>query len=71
MNYHFGGVILVLIGTLTSLVSMGLVPLSISCIHSALPIAMGELWSGYLLPHATLTTQQWLAIAIGLVPLSI
>jgi len=61
-NYHYGGIALVLIGTLTSLVSMGLVPLSISCIHSALPIAMGELWSGYLLPHATLTTQQWLAI---------
>jgi len=61
-NFYYAGIALVLIGTLTSLVSMGLVPLSISCIHSALPIAMGELWSGYLLPHSALTTQQWLAI---------
>lgn len=62
MNFHYSGILLVLIGTLTSLVSMGLVPLSISCIHSALPIAFGELWSGYFLPHTKLTTQQWLAI---------
>merc|ERR1719210_2223411 len=43
--------LIVIFGNIALCLGLGLVPLSIHCIFSALPIVLGELFSGCILPH--------------------
>jgi len=52
---------LVIIGSITDVFSIGLLPLTINTVHSAIPIALGEIFSGCILEEK-LNVQQWFLI---------
>jgi len=53
-----------IIGAVAALISFSLIPLSINCVHAALPIFLGEVFSGWILPQSALDRTQWVLIAL-------
>jgi len=63
LNWYWAAILTVFIGNGALAVAYGFLPLSIHSVFAAFPIVLGELFSGFLLPHSKLDRTQWLIIA--------
>jgi len=62
-SYWYLAVAMIFTGSIASVVSFALIPLSINCVHAALPIFLGEVFSCKMLNNQ-LDTAQWLLIVL-------
>jgi len=66
-SYWHIAISLLVFGSIASVISFALLPLSINCVHAALPIFLGEVFSGWIIPHNRLDASQWFLILLILI----